>query len=240
MVDGSSGGVADAPAGGPLLVDAVGLGKHFTLPSEVIHAVRGVDLAVKPGEFVCLMGESGSGKSSLLNLLSGLELPSTGRLSVCGNDISGMSESSRAALRLSHVGVVFQRDNLLDEFTALENVLLPLEVAGWSRAQSREEAQSALALVGVEHLASRFPEQMSGGQRQRVGIARAIVGGRQLLLADEPTGALDSHNSLSLFRLLRRVSDSGTSVIVATHETRCRDFADRCLVMCDGEFAEAG
>ncbi|MFT4081760.1 MAG: ABC transporter ATP-binding protein [Nocardioides sp.] len=216
------------------VVMAASLQKIFELESERVTAVAGVDLTVVAGEFVCLFGASGSGKSTLLNLVAGLEVASGGELAVCGLDLVHASDQERANLRLSRVGVVFQDHNLLDEFTALENVMLPLEVAGWSTRAAVAEAMSQLEKVGLGGLEDRYPRQMSGGQRQRVGIARALVGDRSLLLADEPTGSLDSANSLALFELLRALSERGQAVLLATHEERAIRYADRCFVMTDG------
>lgn len=221
------------------IVVAAGLSKTFALQSETVQAVVQVDVTVERGEMVCILGDSGSGKTTLLNLFAGLERPTDGSLHVCGADLAGMDADDRAALRLRRVGVVFQDHNLLDEFTALENVLLPLEVAGWDREQARSSALDRLDRVGIRELADRYPRQLSGGQRQRVGIARALVGERELLVADEPTGALDSANSMQLFRILRTMCDDGHTVVLATHELRATEFADRTLRMSDGALATA-
>lgn len=191
------------------------------------------------GDFVCLEGSSGSGKSTLLNIIAGLDKPDSGDVLINGESLSGMSEDIRARLRLQSVGVVFQDDNLIRELTALENVVLPLLALGNSLEQARSLARDGLERVGVAAVASRRPDFMSGGQRQRVGIARGLVGGRNILVADEPTGALDSVNSRELFSLLRTLCDEGAAVIVATHDPLVREFATLQMVVVDGQVKEA-
>lgn len=216
-------------------VETRNVSKAFTSGVETIQAVDDVSLAVRAGEFVCLLGASGSGKTTLLNLLAGLDVADCGTISVAGVVVSGTSDAGLAALRLHTVGVVFQDNNLIDEFTARENVALPLEVLGMERAAANRQAQAALDRVDLRELGDRFPRQLSGGQRQRVGIARALVGDRSVLLADEPTGALDSKNSRKLFELLQRLSAEGSTVLTVTHDPLCFDYADRLLEMTDGQ-----
>lgn len=211
-----------------------GVTRTFETSAETVHAVRDADLAIPAGTFACLFGASGSGKSTLLNLIAGLDSATRGSVVVLGTAMDALDEDGRARLRLEHVGVVFQDDNLIEEFTAAENVALPLEVLGAGRADAASDARGQLARVGLEGLGRRFPAQLSGGQRQRVGIARALVGRRRLLLADEPTGALDSANSRALFALLRALADEGTTVILATHEPLAREYADSVFEMVDG------
>lgn len=198
-----------------------------------------MDFVANPGEFVCVFGASGSGKSTLLNLLAGLDLPDSGEIQVGGYDVGRLDESGRARLRLRTVGVVFQDHNLLEEFTAVENVALPLEAAGMSPAAAETAARQQLARVGLDGLESRFPHQLSGGQRQRVGIARALTGDRAVLLADEPTGALDSGASTDLFALIRKLCDDGLLAVVCSHDPLCRSFADTVYEMRDGRLAAA-
>ena len=208
--------------------------RSFSSRSEVVRAVHGVSLTVPPGALIGVYGVSGSGKSTLLNLIAGLDVADEGEVLVGGQNLSVLGEDERASLRLREIGVVFQDDNILDELTAMENVMLPLEGLGRSRAQAREEAGARLATVGVENLAGRFPEQMSRGQRQRVGIARALVADRRVLLADEPTAALDAENARGLHELLRTLSDDGVTVVVATHDPRVRPYCDTVYEMVDG------
>lgn len=220
-----------------LLLD--GVSRSFVSGAETVWAVRGADLRACAGEFVCLFGASGSGKTTLLNLIAGLDTPSAGSVLVGSVDVGRLSEDQRARLRLETVGVVFQEHNLVEEFTAAENVALPLEVLGIRYQEAVGRAHAQLERVGLAGLESRLPSELSGGQRQRVGIARALVGDRQLLLADEPTGALDSKNSRSLFALLRELCNQGTLAVVCSHDPMCREYADTVYEMTDGQLAQS-
>ena len=212
--------------------------KTFTTNADTVVALDAVDFDLDSGQVACVYGASGSGKTTMLSVLAGIETLDSGTVSVDGEDFTGSSEAKRADLRLHRVGVVFQTNNLLPEFTALENVLLPLLVRGHRRHIAAMEARQALAAVGIEQLADRLPAQMSGGQRQRVGIARALAGEQRLLLADEPTGALDSENSKALFELLRhRATTDGTAIVIATHDPIAQDYADAVFHMVDGKVA---
>ena len=211
-----------------------GATKAYTSEVETVWAARDVDFVASPGDFVCVFGASGSGKSTLLNLLAGLDLPDSGEIQVGKQDVSRLDESARAQLRLRTVGVVFQDHNLLEEFTAAENVALPLEASGTSRNAAHQEAVEQLARVALSGLESRYPHQLSGGQRQRVGIARALTGQRAVLLADEPTGSLDSAASSDLFALIRRLCDEGLLAVVCSHDPLCRNFAHTIYEMRDG------
>lgn len=216
------------------VVVAKGLNKSFATTAEVVRAVRDVDLVVSESEFVCLHGASGSGKSTLLSLLAGLSVPDSGEVIVGGERISALDESGRASARLQRIGVIHQDDNLIEEFTAVENVSFPLELRGRSAAVGRAAALESLDRVGVVHLAERFPRELSGGQRQRVGVARALTGDRRILLADEPTGSLDSLASRELFELFKQMCSSGVAALVASHDPECREFASRTLEIVDG------
>ena len=200
-----------------------------------VTALRGIDLAVQPGEFVALMGPSGSGKSTLLHLAGGLALPTSGEVLVDGKSLADLSAADRAVLRRDVLGYVFQELNLLPGLTALENVAFPLELAGLRTRPARAAALGALAEVGIEELASRMPAELSGGQSQRVAIARSLVGPRRLLLADEPTGALDSASGRDIIALLRSRADAGAGVVLVTHEPRFAAWADRTLQLRDGD-----
>ncbi|MHA3946964.1 ABC transporter ATP-binding protein [Cellulomonas bogoriensis] len=206
---------------------------HGTGPVAV-HALRGVDLEVRVGELVAVMGPSGSGKSTLLNLAGGLDTPTEGTVTVAGNDLTGMDLRGRARLRRRSVGYVFQDFNLIPALTAAENVALPRELDGIPARIAREEALTALKLVDVRDAAHRFPDEMSGGQQQRVAIARALAGPRRLVLADEPTGALDSVTGEDVMRLLRARVDVGAAGLLVTHDARFAAWADRTIFLRDG------
>jgi ABC-type lipoprotein export system ATPase subunit len=208
--------------------------RSFRSPVEVVHAVRDADLVIEQGTMVGLYGASGSGKSTLVNLIAGIDVPTSGAVTVLGSNVGRMDESARARFRLAHIGVVFQDDNLIEEFTATENVMLPLEASGWGEARARPAARDALDRVGLVDLGHRRPAELSGGQRQRVGIARALAGERVLLLADEPTGALDSDNSRRLFELLRMLADGGVTVLLATHDRSSESFVSARYELRDG------
>jgi len=199
-----------------------------------VHALRGVDLTVSAGELVAVMGPSGSGKSTLLNLAGGLDAPTSGEVAVEGQVLGGLSRRRLAAVRRRRVGYVFQELNLLPSLTAVENVALPLELDGTSVRRARRLALGVLGEVDLTELANRYPDQMSGGQQQRVAIARALIGGRRLVLADEPTGALDSQTGESVLRLLRSTVDKGAAGILVTHEARFAAWADRVVFLRDG------
>ena len=199
-----------------------------------VHALRAVDLAVQPGELVAVMGPSGSGKSTLLTLAGGLDTPTEGEVLVEGRSLGRMSRSELARVRRRSVGYVFQDLNLVPALTAVENVALPLELDGTRAREARVAAAASLAEVGVEDLADRFPDEMSGGQQQRVAIARALVGERRLVLADEPTGALDSATGEAVLRVLRARVDAGVGALLVTHEARHAAWADRVVFLRDG------
>ena len=200
----------------------------------VVHALRGVDLAVHAGELVAVMGPSGSGKSTLLHVAGGLDTPTSGRVFVEDRDLATLTAAQVAAVRRRSVGYVFQDLNLLPSLSALENVSLPLELDGVRGGMARRAARAALDEVGVGAFAARFPDEMSGGQQQRVAIARALVGPRRLLLADEPTGALDSTTGEEVLRVLRARCEAGAAGVLVTHEARHAAWADRVVFLRDG------
>ena len=203
-----------------------------------VQALSGVTLDVEVGELVAVMGPSGSGKSTLLSLAGGLDRPTSGTVAVEGTDLGSLPAAGLAALRRRSVGYVFQDFNLLPALTAGENVSLPLELDGRSGKQARRASLDALELVGVAELADRFPDDLSGGQQQRVAIARALVGDRRLVLADEPTGALDSGTGDAVLRLLRQRCDDGAAVVLVTHEARHAAWADRVVFLRDGRVVD--
>ena len=206
---------------------------HGTGPSAV-HALRGVSLTVEAGELVAVMGPSGSGKSTLLTCAGGLDSPTDGTVTVEGTVLGSLSRNDLAALRRRAIGYVFQDLNLVPALTAAENVALPRELDGESARAARRLALAALAEVGIPELADRFPDDMSGGQQQRVAIARAIVGDRRLVLADEPTGALDTETGEQVLRLIRARVDAGAAGVLVTHEARHAAWADRVVFLRDG------
>jgi len=199
-----------------------------------VHALRGVGFTARAGELVAVMGPSGSGKSTLLTIAGGLDEPTSGTVSVEGTILGGLGNAGRARLRRTSIGYVFQDFNLIPALTAAENVALPRELDGERTRAARQLALAALEEVGIVDLADRFPDEMSGGQQQRVAIARAIVGERRLILADEPTGALDTDTGEEILRLLRSRCDAGAAGVLVTHEARHAAWADRVVFLRDG------
>ena len=206
-------------------------------PSEV-QALVDVDLAVDGGELVAVMGPSGSGKSTLLTIAGSLEEPTSGEVLVDGSALSGMSRNQRARLRRRLIGYVFQDFNLLAGLTAVENAALPLELDGVGQHAARAGGLAALEELGMADRAGRYPDELSGGERQRVAIARAVVGDRRLLLADEPTGALDSVNGEGVMRLLRGACKRGVAGVVVTHDAQLASWADRVVFLRDGRVVD--
>jgi len=199
-----------------------------------VHALKSVSFTARAGELVAVMGPSGSGKSTLLTLAGGLDAPTSGTVSVEGADLATLGQKGRARMRRTSIGYVFQDFNLIPALTAAENVSLPLELDGTGTRRARELARAALTEVGIAELADRFPDHMSGGQQQRVAIARAVVGERRLILADEPTGALDTETGEEILRLLRARCDAGAAGVLVTHEARHAAWADRVVFLRDG------
>jgi putative ABC transport system ATP-binding protein len=206
-------------------------------PTEV-RALRDVDLSVERGELVAVMGPSGSGKSTLLTIAGSLEEATAGHVLVEGVDLATVSRSDRARMRRRSIGYVFQDFNLLPGLTALENVTMPLELDGVPSRAAGATGLEAMAELDVDEHADRYPEELSGGERQRVAIARAIVGERRLLLADEPTGALDSVNGEAVMRLLRAATQRGVAGVVVTHEAQLASWADRVVFLRDGHVVD--
>jgi putative ABC transport system ATP-binding protein len=206
-------------------------------PNQV-RALHDVDLAVHGGELVAVMGPSGSGKSTLLTIAGSLEEPTAGEVLIGGRELSAMSRNEKARMRRRAIGYVFQDFNLLAGLSAVENVALPLELDGIGVKAARAAARTVLEELGLADQAGRYPDELSGGERQRVAIARAIVGDRRVLLADEPTGALDSMNGESVMRLLRGASRRGVAGVVVTHDAQLASWADRVVFLRDGRVVD--
>jgi putative ABC transport system ATP-binding protein len=206
-------------------------------PSEV-HALRSVDLTVRAGELVAIMGPSGSGKSTLLTIAGTLEEATAGEVLIAGSPVGRLSKNERAQLRRRSIGYVFQDFNLLAGLTALENVTLPMELDGLAAKAARSTGLEALRRFDLADKADRYPDELSGGERQRVAIARAIAGARRLLLADEPTGALDSVNGEAVMRLVRAACRNGVAGVIVTHDAQLASWADRIVFIRDGRVVD--
>lgn len=218
----------------PLLIEAKGLSKTYKMGTETIKALVSVDINVRKGEYVAFMGPSGSGKSTLMNIVGALDTPSGGTYILNGHDVSQMSESDLATIRNKEIGFVFQTFNLLPRYSALENVALPLVYAGLGKAERLQKAQKALEDVGLGNRANHRPNELSGGQRQRVAIARALVNNPSIILADEPTGNLDSKTSYDIMALFKELNEKGNTIIMVTHEEDIASFARRIIRLRDG------
>jgi putative ABC transport system ATP-binding protein len=216
------------------VVEVRRLRKTFESEGVPVRALRRVDLDVRAGEFVALVGPSGCGKSTLLNIVAGLESASDGEVAVAGIPLQDKHETERALMRRNHIGMVFQFFNLLDEMSVLENVALPAAIAGASRRVAERRARDLLDLLGLGDKADDLPGVLSGGQRQRLAIARALANEPTLLLADEPTGALDSAGGVEVLGLLRRLHAEGQTILLVTHDGEVAAAADRTVAMRDG------
>ena len=209
--------------------------KYYALGEAKVHALRGVSLDIERGGFVAIMGASGSGKSTLMNIIGCLDRPSSGRYELDGIDVSSLDKRTLAGIRNRKLGFVFQGFNLIARTTALENAELPTIYAGLEKEERRARAGAALAMVGLADRAHHFPSQMSGGQQQRVAIARALVNQPSILLADEPTGNLDSRTSVELLKIFQDLNDAGLTIVMVTHEPDIAQFAKRVVTFRDGK-----
>jgi putative ABC transport system ATP-binding protein len=221
-----------------LLVQARDLTKTYVMGDQTVHALRGVSLDIAEGDFVAIMGASGSGKSTLMNILGCLDLPTSGEYQLAGEAVNAMQPDQLASIRNRRIGFVFQQFNLLPRTSALENVELPMVYAGVKAADRHERALTALKKVGLGERFRHTPSELSGGQQQRVAIARALVNNPQLILADEPTGALDSQTSEDIMRLLTDLNAQGMTVVLVTHEADIAAWARRKIVFRDGHIVE--
>jgi putative ABC transport system ATP-binding protein len=224
-----------SPAVGPPLIELAGVEKVYRIGKVRFPALRGVDMAIGDGEMVAIVGPSGSGKSTIMNMITGIDRPTAGTVTVGGERIDLMTEEQLAVWRGEHVGVVFQFFQLLPTLTALENATLPLDFTRrGSKRERRERARQNLELVGLAEMADRLPSELSGGQQQRVAIARALASYPTLVIGDEPTGNLDTQAAGEMFELLRRVCDEGATVLYVTHDLELAARADRTITIRDG------
>lgn len=216
------------------VIKTTDISKTYKMGSEIIRALKSVSIEIKQGEYVSFMGPSGSGKSTLMNMIGCLDTPSGGQYILNGNDVSDMTENELAEIRNKEIGFVFQTFNLLPRASSLENVALPLIYAGYSKAEREEKALAALAGVGLGDRAYHKPNELSGGQRQRVAIARALVNDPSIILADEPTGNLDTKTSYDIMDLFAQLHDKGNTIIMVTHEDDIAKYSHRIVRLRDG------
>lgn len=216
------------------VIDIKGIGKSYRIGDVVVNALREVDLQINKGEYVALMGPSGSGKSTLMNILGCLDTPSKGKYKLNGTDVSNMSDNDLAEIRNKEIGFIFQTFNLLARNSSLDNVALPLVYAGYPKKERIERAELALKSVGLGDRMDHKPNELSGGQRQRVAIARALVNNPSIILADEPTGNLDSKTSYEIMELIEKIHEAGNTVIIVTHEEDIAKRAKRIVRLRDG------
>jgi putative ABC transport system ATP-binding protein len=219
------------------LLSAIDVSKTYG-GAVAVHAVRRVSLEVAAGEFVAVMGPSGCGKSTLLQVLGGIDPPTSGRVLLESQDLGAMTDAGRSLVRRRRIGFVFQKINLLPTLTAVENIALPLRIDGQSRRKAIERAHAALAQVGLASRAAHRPHELSGGEQQRTAIARAMIIRPAVILADEPTGALDSANANNIVELLRACADDGQTIVMVTHDANLARRADRLLMMEDGQIVD--
>ncbi len=222
------------PRTSTLVVEVHDLRKNYQLGESEVHALRGVSMNIAPGEFVAIMGASGSGKSTFMNILGCLDRPTAGQYLFAGVDVSAFTRKELARIRNQKIGFVFQGFNLLGRTTALENVELPMLYSHASKKEREDRAREALALVGLADREAHFPSQLSGGQQQRVAIARALANRPLLLLADEPTGNLDSRTSVEMMEIFQKLNADGLTIVLVTHEPEISRFAEREVVFRDG------
>ena len=212
--------------------------KEYGNGAVQVHALRGVDVRVEAGEFLAIMGTSGCGKSTLLHVLGGIDRPTSGQVLLDGEDLGGLKDTPRSLIRRRRLGFVFQKINLLPTLSALENVALPLRIDGVGRSAAHARAKAVLEQVGIAHRSTHFPHEISGGEQQRVAVARAMLIRPAVILADEPTGSLDSTNAQHILELLRDCANHGQTIVMVTHDADLARQADRVVVMQDGKVVE--
>ena len=219
------------------ILEVNGLRKVYTtrFGGASVEALRNINFSVENGEYVAIMGESGSGKTTLLNILAGLDKPTSGSVLLDGKDLASIREADRAAFRRDHLGFVFQDFNLLDNFSLKDNIFLPLVLSGVDYREMEKRLAPIASLLGIEKLLNKYPYEVSGGQKQRAAVARAIITNPELILADEPTGALDSKATDSLLRLFNRINEDGQTILMVTHSTKAASHANRVLFIKDGQ-----
>lgn len=229
-----------APSATAPAVDVRGVSRHFDGGGHTVYAVRDVSLTVAPGELLAIVGRSGSGKTTLLNLIAGLDRPDGGTVFLDGREITSASEAELTALRREHIGFVFQSFGLLPLLSAAENIGLALRIAGASGRDEAQRTRELLELVGLSARAGHRPYELSGGEQQRVAVARALANRPRLLIADEPTGELDTVTGAQIFALLQQAAREGVTIVMATHDPLIVDYADRVVEMADGRLVDSG
>ncbi len=215
-------------------VVASGLCRQFEIDDVVVEAITNLNLTVEEDEFISIYGPSGAGKTTLLNLIGALDKPTGGKIVVFNHDLGTYDENFLATFRSAYIGFVFQSYNLISTLTAVENIAFVIELAGWSGERIKDRSETLLKLVGLEHRANHFPAQLSGGERQRIAFARALANNPPLILADEPTGNLDTETGLEIISILEKIREEGKTVIVATHDEKLLKLASRSLFLKDG------
>ena len=218
-----------------IVIETSKLQKKYVTDTVETTALAGVDIRIAQGEFVAIMGPSGCGKSTLLNILGMLDAPTAGSLKFMGKEVAAATERQRANLRKENLGFIFQSFNLIDELTVQENIELPLFYQGLPKAEIKQRAEAAMERVGIAHRRNHFPQQLSGGQQQRVAIARAVLGRPSLILADEPTGNLDSQHGREVMNLLSELNEDGATIVMVTHSPSDAEYAHRTINLLDGQ-----
>ncbi|MCT4590299.1 MAG: ABC transporter ATP-binding protein [Carboxylicivirga sp.] len=216
------------------MIEIADIKKFYYVGAEVVKALQGIDLSIQKGEYVAIMGPSGSGKSTLMNIIGALDTPTGGKYVLNGTDVSRLTDDALAEIRNKEIGFVFQTFNLLPRYTALENAILPLIYAGVSKQEREKRGKAVMESVGLEDRMNHRPNEMSGGQRQRVAVARALVNNPSIILADEPTGNLDSKTSVDIMRLFDEIHQQGNTIILVTHEEDIAQHAHRIIRLRDG------
>ena len=220
------------------MIEFNSVSKSYQIAGSTVPVLRDISFTIEDGEFVSIMGPSGSGKSTLMHIMGCLDVPTSGRVSLFGTDIAGMSRDELAHARNRQIGFVFQNFHLIGRMTALRNVELPLVYAGWRRGRRSERARSLLTQVGLEHRMDHYPNELSGGQKQRVAIARALANKPALILADEPTGALDTATGQEIMELFGRLNSQGVTIVVVTHDAAVASYASRTIYVRDGKVVD--